>query len=67
MEGDFLILIDGYAISRHSLGLNFLAVDIIQRVFYGAVAGRSGGLGGVGSALGKFRLMDRSPASSLMV
>ena len=54
MEGDFLILIDGYAISRHSLGLNFLAVDIIQRVFYGAVAGRSGGLGGVGSALGKF-------------
>ena len=54
MEGDFLILIDGYAISRHSLGLNFLTVDIIQRVFYGAVAGRSGGLGGVGSALGKF-------------
>ena len=54
MEGDFLILIDGYAISRHSLGLNFLTVDIIQRVFYGAVAGCSGGLGGVGSALGKF-------------
>ena len=54
MEGDFLILIDGYAISRHSLGLNFLTVDIIQRVFYGAVAGCSGSLGGVGSALGKF-------------
>ena len=54
MEGDFLILIDGYASCRHSLGLNFLTVDIIQRVFYGAVAGCSGGLGGVGSALGKF-------------
>ena len=54
MEGDFLILIDGYAISRHSLSLNFLTVDIIQRVFYGAVAGCSGSLGGVGSALGKF-------------
>ena len=54
MEGDFLILIDGYAISRHGLGLNLIAVDIIQRVFYGAVAGCSGGLGGVGSALGKF-------------
>ena len=54
MEGDFLILIDGYAISRHSLGFNFLTVDIIQRVFYGAVAGCSGSLGGVGSALGKF-------------
>ena len=53
MEGDFLILINGYAFCRHSLGLNFLAVDIIQRVFYGAVASRSGSLGGVGSALGK--------------
>ena len=29
MEGDFLILIDGYAISRHGLGLNLIAVDII--------------------------------------
>ena len=54
MEGDFLILINGYAFCRHSLGLDFHAVDIIQRVFYGAVAGRSGSLGGVGSALGKF-------------
>ena len=54
MEGDFLILINGYAFCGHSLGLNFLAVDIIQRVFYGAVAGCSGSLGGVGSALGKF-------------
>ena len=54
MEGDFLILIDGYASCRHSLGLNFLTVDIIQRVFYGAVAGCSGSLGGVGSALDKF-------------
>ena len=53
MEGDFLILINGYAFCRHSLCLDFHAVDIIQRIRYRAVAGRSGSLGSVGIALGK--------------
>ena len=53
MEGDFLVLINGYAFGRHGFGFDLIAVDIIQRVFYGAVAGCSGSLGGVGIALGK--------------
>ena len=53
-ESDFFVLINGYAFGRHGFGFDLIAVDIIQRIRYRAVAGRSGSLGGVGSALGKF-------------